>query len=126
MQVSEYVEQSGRTVASSRAALLRSTDESMDLLHVAIGLSGEAAEFADAIKKHVFYGAELDRVNLMEEIGDLMWYVAYACRTLGLELEDVMTLNISKLKKRYPEKFSLEKATKRDLVGEHNILIGGG
>ncbi len=92
------------------------------LLHAGIGLSTEAGEFLDALKKHIFYGKELDRVNLAEEMGDLFWYLAIVSDELGVEMSDVMERNIEKLKARYGEKFSEEKAENRDLETERKIL----
>ncbi len=92
------------------------------LLHAGIGLSTEAGEFLDALKKHIFYGKELDKVNLAEEMGDLFWYMAIVADELGFEFEEVMERNITKLKARYGEKFSEEKAENRDLNTERNIL----
>lgn len=92
------------------------------LLHAGIGLATEAGEFLDALKKHIFYGKELDRVNLKEEMGDLFWYMAIACDELGVEFEPLMERNIEKLKARYGEKFTENKAENRDLDGERLIL----
>jgi NTP pyrophosphatase (non-canonical NTP hydrolase) len=92
------------------------------LLHAGIGLSTESGEFLDALKKHIFYGKELDRVNLAEEIGDLFWYLAIASDELNIDFESVMNKNIEKLKARYGDKFSEEKAEKRDLETERIIL----
>lgn len=94
------------------------------LLHAGIGISTEAGEFLDALKKHIFYGKELDRVNLAEELGDLFWYMAIVGDELGIKFEDVMDRNITKLKARYGEKFSEEKAENRDLDSERKILEG--
>ena len=92
------------------------------LLHAGIGLSTESGEFLDALKKHIFYGKELDKVNLAEEMGDLFWYMAIVADELGFEFEEVMQRNITKLKARYGDKFSEEKAEKRDLDTERSIL----
>ncbi|MAZ48638.1 MAG: hypothetical protein CME65_08740 [Halobacteriovoraceae bacterium] len=92
------------------------------LLHAGIGLSTEAGEFLDALKKHIFYGKDLDRVNLAEELGDLFWYMAIVADELGFNFESVMDKNIAKLKARYGEKFSEEKAESRDLEREREIL----
>lgn len=97
-------------------------DGTKRLMHAAFGLSTEAGEFLDAMKKHVFYGKELDRVNLREELGDLFWYIAIACDELDIEFEPIMERNIEKLKARYGEKFTEEKAEKRNLVRERKIL----
>jgi len=64
----------------------------------------------------------LDRVNMAEEVGDLFWYIAIIAYELGFEFESVMEKNIEKLKARYGEKFSQEKANLRDLAQERSIL----
>jgi NTP pyrophosphatase (non-canonical NTP hydrolase) len=99
-----------------------SDDGTKRLLHAGIGLSTEAGEFLDALKKHVFYGKKLDRVNLAEEVGDLFWYTAIIADELGFDFESVMDKNIKKLKARYGDKFSEAKADKRDLNKEREIL----
>lgn len=92
------------------------------LLHAAFGLETEAGEFTDALKKAFFYGKPLDRVNLAEEVGDTLWYLALACNELGIDMEDVMKRNIAKLKARYPNNFSEDSALNRDLKTERAIL----
>ncbi len=90
-----------------------------DLVHAALGLSGEAGEFTDAVKKSYIYGKPLDVHNLIEELGDAMWYIALAASKLGVGLEDIMQLNIQKLQRRYPEKYSDADAIARaDKVGD--------
>ena len=76
------------------------------LIHASLGLSGEAGEFADAVKRVAIYEGVPDRANMIEELGDLLWYIAYACEVLGEPLEIVARDNIEKLKKRYPEAYS--------------------
>lgn len=88
------------------------------LLHAAMGMSTESAELLDALKKHIFYGKPLDITNLKEEIGDIMWYIAIACDTMGFDLTQIMSDNIEKLRKRYPEKFSEDNAINRDTDNE--------
>lgn len=83
------------------------------LLHAALGLAGEAGEFADCIKKHWAYSQELDRKNAIEELGDLLWYVALACDAIDLEMGQVAAMNIDKLRKRYPAKYADELAALR-------------
>lgn len=92
------------------------------LLHAGVGLATETGEFLDAIKKTVFYGRELDRVNLKEELGDILWYIAIAMDELGTDFETEMNRNIEKLEQRYPEKFTFEKSENRDLNKEREIL----
>lgn len=100
-------------------------DKMQDLLHASMGLVTEAGEFQDMLKKHLYYGRELDTVNLREEIGDLLWYCAIALNALDTDFQAVMQTNIDKLKARYPEKFTEEKAENRDLDKERKILENG-
>lgn len=92
------------------------------LLHAALGMQTEAAEFSDAIKKSLFYGKPLDVVNLKEELGDLFWYVAIAIDELDTTIDAEMGRVINKLKLRYPEKFTSSNAINRDLEAERALL----
>lgn len=76
------------------------------LLHSLIGVAGECGEFAAAIQRWLYYGKELNTANVKEELGDLMWYIAQACRALNITIEDLMTSNLNKLKFRYPERYT--------------------
>lgn len=97
-------------------------DVTPDLLHGAIGLATEAGEMLDAVKRALFYGAELDRTNLIEELGDLEWYMAVLRDALGVSQEEVQRINIEKLRTRYPEKFTRGHALERDLGRERAVL----
>ncbi len=123
----EYQEQAGRTDPKdySPVQVRVSTVEYMRLDHAAKGMVTEAGEFIDVLKKHSIYGKPIDRVNLKEELGDLMWYVALACNTLEIELGDVLAVNIAKLRARFPDKFTEEGALNRNLDAERGILEGG-
>ena len=99
-----------------------SRDKTQDLIHASMGLVTEAGEFQDMLKKHIYYGRELDEVNLKEEVGDLLWYCAIALNALGSDFETVMQTNIDKLKARFPEKFTEENANTRNLDKEREIL----
>ena len=92
------------------------------LIHAAMGMQTESAEFTDALKKAIFYGKTLDVPNLKEELGDLLWYVSIAMDELGTSYEQEMARVTKKLKARYPEKFTTEKAINRDLQKERKIL----
>lgn len=96
-----------------------------DLLHGAIGLATEAGEMLDAVKRALFYGADLDRTNLVEELGDLEWYMAVIRDALGVDQEEVQRINIEKLRARYPEKFTRQHALRRDLERERTVLESG-
>ncbi|MBU8576393.1 nucleoside triphosphate pyrophosphohydrolase family protein [Bacillus pumilus] len=77
------------------------------LTNYALGLSGEAGEVVDLIKKHVFHGHSLDKDKIVKELGDVMHYVAGIATLLEIELPEVLEGNIDKLKKRFPEGFSV-------------------
>lgn len=84
------------------------------LLHAVIGISGESGELIDAVKKHVFYGKDLDVNNVKEELGDILFYVGMACNALGISMDDVLDQNVEKLSKRYKEKFTEKEAIERN------------
>lgn len=92
------------------------------LVHAAQGMATETGEFTDVLKKWVFYGRPVDEVNLEEELGDLMWYVAEAANALGADLGKIMATNIDKLRARYPDKFTEFDAQNRNLEAERAIL----
>ena len=99
--------------------------ESIRLLHAVLGLASEVGEFADQLKKHLFYGKPLDKVNLSEESGDLLWYLALAANVEGMcSLDENMERNIAKLKARYGDKFTEHLAANRNLDREREILEG--
>jgi NTP pyrophosphatase (non-canonical NTP hydrolase) len=95
------------------------------LLHAMIGMCTEVGEFQDMMKKHMIYGKSLDRVNLKEELGDILWYVALAVDELGTTFEDIMATNNAKLAARYGDVFTKEAALNRDLNTEREILENG-
>ena len=70
-------------------------------LHMAVGIAGEAGELLDAIKKAVIYRKPLDRVNVIEELGDLEFYMEGLRQSLSISREEVLTENINKLSTRY-------------------------
>ncbi len=120
----------------NRAQLnLRLSDDSLDcgslnhkddlkvnprLFHAIIGIATESAELLEAMKLDT---KEFDRVNILEELGDLNWYEAIAVDELNADMEvDVLDRVIAKLRARYPDKFTSENAINRDLVKERQVL----
>lgn len=71
----------------------------------AMGLSGEAGEVTDLLKKHMLHDAELDRGELAEELGDVLWYLQHACNVFGFTLEQIALWNMVKLYHRYPDTY---------------------
>ena len=116
MDINTYKTESERTLVDQ--------GHDMNLLHAAMGIGTEAGELLDAFKRKMFYGKELDVVNVKEEIGDLMWYTAILLRELDLDFHEILQLNIDKLKTRFPEKFTKADALNRDLGKERGILEG--
>lgn len=97
---------------------LRTHDESMGQVQAfcnyALGLTGESGEVADHIKKGIFQGHEMDRHEIAKELGDVLWYVANLSNLIGMSLEQVATMNVTKLMKRYPSGFDKERSVNRD------------
>ncbi len=75
------------------------------LLTAAVGMSAEAGEFTEIVKKIVFQGKPVNEENLFHlkrELGDIMWYVAQACMGLDTTIDEIIEMNVEKLEKRYP------------------------
>ena len=85
-----------------------------DLLHMTIGVCGEAGELLDCVKKHIIYGQPLDQEWLIEELGDIEFYLQGIRNASGLPREHIIKKNVEKLQKRYPVQYSNEKALSRD------------
>ncbi len=92
-----------------------------NIVHAIYGLCTEAGEISEALLKAAETGS-FDETNLKEEAGDILWYLAMLFRELDTDFETVATTNINKLKARFPEKFTQEKAYNRDLESEREIL----
>jgi NTP pyrophosphatase (non-canonical NTP hydrolase) len=95
------------------------------VLHAVIGIATESTELVEAIYHRVNSGLEIDRVNLLEELGDVNWYQAILVDALSGDWEKILDTNIAKLRARYPEKFTSEAAIDRDIDTERTILEGG-
>ena len=75
------------------------------LLTASVGMCAEAGEFTEIVKKIIFQGKPVNEENmfhLKRELGDIMWYVAQACMGLDISLDEIMEMNVDKLKARYP------------------------
>lgn len=70
-------------------------------MHAALGICGEAGELADAIKKRYVYGKPLDITNVVEELGDLRFYIQAVMNLFGIEEHEVLQSNANKLATRY-------------------------
>lgn len=79
----------------------RMTEAEADLWHMATGVAGEAGELLDAVKKAVVYKKPLDRENVVEELGDLRFYMAGLMNRLDITEDEILAHNNAKLSKRY-------------------------
>lgn len=82
------------------------------LRHAVFGLTSEAGEVAGILQKQ-YQGHEFDREHMKKELGDCLWMIAEACYALDFSMDDVMQMNIDKLKARYPDGFSAEHSLHR-------------
>ena len=82
------------------------------LNHAVFGLSSEAGEVAGILQK-VYQGHPFDKEHIKKELGDCLWMIAEACEALDFGMDDVMQLNIDKLKARYPEGFDTQHSLHR-------------
>lgn len=105
MNLNEFQELSKRTLP---------TNTPMGMANYALGLCGESGEVADHFKKHVFHGHELDRDEVLNELGDVLHYVAGLGSMVGLSLEEIAAFNLLKLEKRYPNGFSKNDSINRE------------
>jgi NTP pyrophosphatase (non-canonical NTP hydrolase) len=95
------------------AIIAELTEQKADLLHAAVGIAGEAGELLDAIKKHVIYDKPLDMLNVIEELGDLEFYMKQLRLQLDIRRQMCLSHNVSKLRKRYGATYSNEAAQAR-------------
>ena len=107
--------------------LVQLTPLQASILHMAVGVSGEAGELLDAIKKHAVYQKQLDFDNVREEVGDILFYLTGLLNELGLTINECMEANVEKLSKRYPEKMytnaaAIARADKLDMIEEPVVL----
>jgi len=95
------------------------------LMHAAIGLSTEAGELLDQIKKHLYYGKDIDEINILEEFGDALWYICIGLDAIEENLDSCMKKNNKKLYQRYFfKRFNEKQAIERDLIKERKALEG--
>lgn len=99
MNMNEYQQLASRTAP-------KEDKSTRQLANYALGLAGEAGETVDYLKKIIFHKHDFDKENLKKELGDVLWYVSQVARVADIEMDDIATSNIEKLKKRYPEGFS--------------------
>jgi len=109
----EFVRQTTSPASSNLADLLRRLTEleveDADvprLLTAALGMSAEAGEFTEVVKKIILQGKPYSEDNVFHmkrELGDICWYLAQACMALDTDFNEILQMNFEKLSARYPE-----------------------
>lgn len=90
------------------------TSDQVRLLDWALGLGGESGEVLDLLKHAIFHkDAELDKMELAKELGDVLWYVSAIATTCNIDLTDIATLNKAKLQHRYSNGYSIADSAAR-------------
>ena len=91
--------------------------ETHRLLTAAVGMSAEAGEFTEVVKKIILQGKPYNEDNVFHmkrELGDICWYIAQACMALDTSFDEIMEMNVEKLKARYPGgEFDVHKSENR-------------
>lgn len=105
LTANEYQKLAARTINQK----LSEREAEMHAIH---GMVGEIGEIHSLYQK-VYQGHEFDKTHMKKELGDLCWFIAEYCTAAGWNLEDVLQMNIDKLKARYPEGFDTEKSLHR-------------
>jgi len=109
MNGGEYQERAARTIDFTKS-------DKDNIVNFSFGLTGEAGEAVNIIKKALFHSHDASVTDelLEEELGDVLWYVAGLATVRGLSLETIMHNNIRKLERRYPNGFSVEASRNRE------------
>jgi NTP pyrophosphatase (non-canonical NTP hydrolase) len=107
MNLQEYGEEVQRTAASYQFY-----QEAIAVF--GLGLTGEAGEVADLIKKHIGHGHPMAVAAITKELGDVIWYWMALCQLLKIDPEEVLQANVKKLRARYPDGFSVERSKNRE------------
>ena len=90
------------------------------LMNGLLGLAGETGECCDLAKKCLFQDGRDITEDMLDELGDVLWYVAEVASAMGYTLQEIADHNINKLLIRYPKGFDPEKSLHRDQEAESN------
>lgn len=99
MDFNEYQEAAKRTLYGNEQVLT----------NCALGLAGETGQVVDLVKNYTFKGKNLDRKELIHEMGDVLWYLSQVAEWADIPFDEVAKQNIKTLNKRYPHGFDIEK-----------------
>jgi len=94
MEFSDYISEAVKTAKPWDS-------KEFGLAYLGLGLAGESGEVVDMLKKGFSGAKELNIEELKKELGDVMWYIANLCHALDLDMDEVLEMNIAKLRKRH-------------------------
>ena len=108
------------TIKQYQKEVLRTVNQSIEndeekLKNFSLGLGGETGELLDLFKKYFYHGHKYDKNKIKKEMGDIMWYLCNIANIFKFDMEEIMELNINKLRKRYPEGFTEEESINRKI-----------
>ncbi|MEN8174102.1 MAG: nucleoside triphosphate pyrophosphohydrolase family protein [Chloroflexota bacterium] len=107
LTLDQYQELASRTAGAGG-------DGQRRMIIAALGLAGEAGEFANLVKKLTAHGHEIPSEELADELGDVLWYLAEAASAINNSLGEIAEQNVDKLRQRYPEGFSSTRSINRE------------
>lgn len=114
MNFLEYEEAARRTASKTVHIGTMSLNDSI-LFRASCGIAGEGGELLDHFKKAVFQGHPINHQEVAKELGDVLWYIALACEGLGITMETLASMNLTKLYGRYPSgHFTTEDSINRE------------
>jgi NTP pyrophosphatase (non-canonical NTP hydrolase) len=113
LKLNDYQEISKRTMPKMVEGQYEIYYSDWSKTNYAMGIAGEAGEVTDYLKKVLHHGHPMNEEKLKYELGDVLHYVAGICTMYGFRMEEVATLNIMKLKERYPEGFNVSGSINR-------------
>lgn len=96
MEFNEYQKAANRTLYGNEQVLT----------NCALGLAGESGQLIDLIQDYTFKGKDLDKEKMIDELGDVLWYLSQIAQWADVDFDDVAKENIETLNKRYPNGFT--------------------
>lgn len=97
LDIQDYANMVAALVKPGQDIILKLTASTANMWHMATGVSGEAGELLDGIKRHVIYNKPLDRENIIEELGDLEFYMEGLRQELSITRDETLRANVAKL-----------------------------
>ena len=96
MEFNEYQKAANRTLYGNEQVLT----------NCALGLAGESGQLIDLIQDYTFKGKDLDKEKMIDELGDVLWYLSQIAQWADVDFDDVAKANIETMNKRYPNVFT--------------------